>query len=120
MVPTHVARKDARETWQKACWVGGGGWGKEPVAGREAWAKVASVWLEWKSSLESYREGLGYQSGQVAWDGGGELVTVSSSPSKNPVSCLCPCSPFISEISILLGERAGFQQRSDHFYPNVA
>lgn len=112
MVPTHVARKDARETWQKACWVGGGGWGREPVAGREACTKMASVWLEWKSSLESYREGLGYQSGQAACDGGGELVTVSSSsPSKNPESCLCPSSSFISEISILLGESSRFSAK---------
>lgn len=61
---------------------------------------MASVWLEWKSSLESYREGLGYQSGQVACDGGGELVTVSSSsPSKNLESCLLPSNIHLRNLS---------------------
>ena len=83
---------------------------------REALAKVASVWLEWKSSLESYGESLGYQSGQVGCDGGGELVTVSSS--------LCPVSAPETRSSqkpqFFWGKVAGFQQRRDRFYPSVS
>lgn len=43
-----------------------------------------------------------------------QLVTMSSlGPSKNPVSCLCPCGPFTSETSVLLGENSMFSAE-DH------